>query len=148
MRSFYDIWQMTLRHITEFCVQLFGDHHRILLAVLRGYEFSTQTATRTPNYRSERRWRMFWSIAYIINVSTYTLLTAKEFEHRLRGLTRYLATRAARAHASISLFSDARFQASSLLSQRREFQQKTDSAKALGSRVETTLHTKNKSQRA
>ena len=36
MRSFYDIWQMTLRHITEFCVQLFGDHHRILLAVLRG----------------------------------------------------------------------------------------------------------------
>ena len=74
---------------------------------------------------------MFWRIAYIINVSTYTLLTAKEFEHRLRGLTRYLATRAARAHASrtsISLFSDARFQACSLLSQRREFQQKTDSA--------------------
>ena len=85
------------------------------------------------------------------DLSTYTLLTAKEFEHRLRGLTRYLATRAARAHAfrtSISLFSDARFQACSLLSQRREFQQKTDSAKALGSRVETTLHTKNKSQRA
>ena len=96
---------------------------------------------------------MFWSIAYIINVSTYTLLTAKEFEHRLRGLTRYLATRAARAHAfrtSISLFSDARFQASSLLSQRREFQQKKqipllyseDLHDALGS----ALHNKSRAQ--
>ena len=69
------------------------------------------------------------------DLSTYTLLTAKEFEHRLRGLTRYLATRAARAHAfrtSISLFRDARFQASSLLSQRREFQQKHRFRKGVG----------------